>query len=129
MSQAQDYRCSKEHEWAKRSADGFVVGITDYAQQELGDVVFVDLPQVGKQVKAGQSFATIESVKAVSEIYAPLDGKIIKVNEVLADKPELVNAAPETEAWIVVIEATDESQFNSLLSAEQYAEYIKEVAK
>ena len=129
MSEAKDYRYSKEHEWAFRSDEGFVVGITDYAQQELGDVVFVDLPQPGSAVKAGQSFATIESVKAVSEIYAPLDGKIVKVNEALADKSELVNTAAEKEGWIVVIEAADPGQFQTMMTAEQYAAYVKEVAK
>ena len=120
---------TKDHEWAKEEAEGIKVGISDYAQIELGDVVFVELPEVGTEVSAGSAFANVESVKAVSDIYAPVDGKIVAINEALNDAPELVNESPFEGAWMVVIEPSDKSQLDALMSAEDYQSYIDEVSK
>ena len=120
---------TKDHEWASVSDSGVRVGITDYAQTELGDIVFVDLPEVGQEVTAGEAFANIESVKAVSDIYAPVSGKVAAVNESLADSPELVNSNAETDGWLVEIEAADVSQLDALMTPEQYSAFIEEVSK
>lgn len=128
MSLPEGTKFTKDHEWASVIDSGVRVGITDYAQTELGDVVFVDLPQEGQEVTAGESFANIESVKAVSDIYAPVTGKVVAVNEALADAPELINSAAETDGWLVVIEASDASQLNALMSADDYSAFIEEVS-
>jgi glycine cleavage system H protein len=115
---------TRDHEWVVLAGDTGKVGITDYAQQQLGDVVYVELPEVGAKVKQGQSFGTIESVKAVSELYAPVTGEIIEVNSALKDKPESVNANPH-ESWMVVIKLTNPSEAGSLLDAAQYEALVK----
>ena len=118
---------TKDHEWLAVEEDGKVrVGITFYAQQELGDVVYVDLPKEGDEVEAGQSFAVVESVKAVSDIYAPVGGRVVAVNGVLEDKPELINEDPYGEGWIAVIEVADASEIESLLTAGEYKEQVGE---
>ncbi len=122
-------RYSKEHEWARQDGSDVVVGITDYAQGSLGDVVFVDLPKVGAAVTKGQSFATVESVKAVSDIYAPVDGKIVAVNEALASGPEAVNTSPYENAWMIKIQPTNGAQLNELLDAASYQSFIAELTK
>ena len=125
-----DCKYTKEHEWVK--ADGSTkarVGITDYAQTELGDVVFVDLPAVGKTVKRGESVASVESVKAVSDIYAPADGKVIEVNSSLTDKPQLLNEDPHSSGWIIVMELSNPSQLGELLPSEAYGGYLAEISK
>jgi len=124
-----DYRYTKDHEWIK--ADGAVgtVGITDYAQAELGDVVFVELPKVGAQVKTGQSFGTVESVKAVSEIYSPVGGEVIETNGLLADSPEKINQDPHGVAWLVKIRLADPKEISALMDAAAYQSYIAEKAK
>ena len=129
MSRPTDCGYTKEHEWAKDSGTAVAVGITDYAQQELGDVVFVDLPEVGQQVRRGESFMTVESVKAVSDIYAPVDGEVVEVNSQLADSPELVNQAPFEGGWMVRIKATDKSQLSELLSLADYTTFLSEISK
>ena len=129
MNVDSDCKYTKEHEWAKDEAEGIRVGISDYAQIELGDVVFVELPEVGTDVTAGESFGTVESVKAVSDVYAPVDGKVIAVNETLADTPELINAGAFSEGWMAVLEPSDPAQLEELLSASAYAEMIEEISK
>ncbi len=122
-----DLKYSKEHEWLRKEADGtYTVGITEHAQQLLGDMVFVDLPEVGKTVSAGDDCAVAESVKAASDIYAPISGEIVAVNESLGDEPELVNAEPYGDGWIFRIKASDESQVAALLSADAYEALLED---
>ncbi|AAR33708.1 glycine cleavage system protein GcvH [Geobacter sulfurreducens] len=116
---------TKEHEWVKVKEGVAAVGITEYAAHQLGDVTFVELPQVGKQVKQFEVLAAIESVKAASDIYAPVSGKVTQVNEALDDRPEIVNEAAEEAGWIAWIEMGDTSELNGLLTREQYDEYLK----
>ena len=121
-----DYRYTKEHEWIKVSGDTGTIGITDYAQHELGDVVFVELPAVGAKVTAGQMFGTIESVKAVSEIYAPVSGKVLETNPALADTPEKVNSDPHSAAWLIKIKLDNPSDVSSLMDVAAYQAFIAE---
>ena len=113
---------TKDHEWIELSGDRGKVGITDYAQQQLGDVVYVELPEVGAKLKQGQSFGTIESVKAVSELYAPISGTVVARNEALGDAPDLVNTDPYGEGWLVEIRPSDASSASALLDAAAYRE-------
>lgn len=119
-----DLKFTKEHEWVRVKGNRVTVGITEYAQNELGDVVFVDLPAVGEKFQAKSSFATIESVKAVSEIYAPISGEIMEVNDDLQHSPEYVNQDPYHKGWIAVLEPTDPSELKDLLSPEEYKKLI-----
>lgn len=121
-----DLRYSKEHEWVRPENGRARVGITYYAQDELGDVVFVDLPRVGTNVQAGEAFAAVESVKAVSDVYAPVSGRIVEVNEELADRPELINEDPYGRGWIAVIEMDNPAEADELLDAAQYKALIEE---
>lgn len=116
---------TKEHEWARVNGNLAQVGISEHAAHELGDVTFVELPAVGKQVKQGEVLAAIESVKAASDIYAPLSGKVVKVNNVLDEAPELVNESPEQSAWMLELELSDPAETGSLMSKEQYDAYLK----
>jgi glycine cleavage system H protein len=116
---------TKDHEWIEVTGDRGRIGITDYAQQQLGDVVYVELPEVGAKLKTGQSFGTIESVKAVSELYAPVSGEVMEVNTALKDKPEVVNAKPH-ESWMIVVRLTDAAEAASLLDAAQYTALVKQ---
>ena len=126
MNVPKDLRYSKEHEWV-RVEDGKVrVGITDFAQSELGDIVFVELPEVGTEVTACEPFGSVESVKTVSELYAPVSGKVIEVNEELEDNPEYVNESPYDQAWMIVIEPSDLAEVDNLLTPEAYEEMIRE---
>ena len=124
MAYPAGFKYTKDHEWIDLTGDKGRVGITDYAQQQLGDVVYVDLPEVGTKVKQGQSFGTIESVKAVSELYSPVTGEIVDVNTGLKDKPETVNANPH-ESWMVVIRLTNPSEAGALLEADDYEALVK----
>src|SRR5688572_24682905 len=116
---------TKDHEWIEVTGDSGRIGITDYAQQQLGDVVYIELPEVGAKLKTGQSFGTIESVKAVSELYAPVSGEVMEVNTALKDEPEVVNAKPH-ESWMIVVRLTDPAEAASLLDAAKYAELVKQ---
>jgi glycine cleavage system H protein len=121
-----DLRYSKEHEWARREQDGRVrVGITDFAQDALGDVVYVDLPEPGTQVSAGQAFGEVESTKSVSDVYAPVSGTIVERNGALEEKPELVNQQPYGDGWLVAIEAADAAELEQLLDAPGYREHVQ----
>ncbi|MDP6581355.1 MAG: glycine cleavage system protein GcvH [Vicinamibacterales bacterium] len=118
-----DRQYTKEHEWVVVSGTTARVGITDYAQEQLGDVVFVELPEVGQAFEQGAQFGSIESVKAVSDLYCPMAGKVVDVNTALADRPETVNADPHG-AWIIAIELSDPDQTTGLLDAAAYAELV-----
>ena len=124
MAYPAGYKYTKDHEWIELTGDHGKVGITDYAQVQLGDVVYIELPDVGAKVKAGQSFGTIESVKAVSELYAPVTGEIIEVNAALKDKPEAVNKDPHA-SWMIVIKLANAGETAGLLDAAQYEALIK----
>jgi glycine cleavage system H protein len=118
------FKYTKDHEWIELSGDRGKVGITDYAQLQLGDVVYVELPEIGAKLKRGQSFGTIESVKAVSELYSPVSGEVVEVNTALKDKPETVNADPHA-TWMVTIKLADPGETSGLLDATQYQELVK----
>ena len=124
-----DYRYTKEHEWIKMDGAAGTIGITDYAQNELGDVVFVELPKVGTQLKAGQSLGTIESVKAVSEIFTPVSGEVTETNPALVDAPEKINSDPHGSAWLIKIRVSDPKEAASLMDAPAYEAYVTEKAK
>lgn len=117
-------RYTKDHEWIKLDGDIGTIGITDYAQGELGDVVYLELPAAGTKVEQGKSFGTIEAVKAVSDLYAPVSGEIKEVNSKLPDEPELVNQQPYEGGWMVKIKISDASQINSLLDSTGYKQLI-----
>jgi glycine cleavage system H protein len=120
-----DLKYTKDHEWARQQGNVVVVGVTQHAQESLGDVVYVELPKVGTTITAGKQFGVIESTKAVSELYAPVTGKVVKVNDVLTDKPDTVNADPYGAGWIIEVELSDTKQLDGLLSADAYAELLK----
>ncbi|MED0825659.1 glycine cleavage system protein GcvH [Bacillus pacificus] len=122
MSIPNNLRYSEEHEWVKTEGNEVVIGITHFAQSELGDIVFVELPEVGATIEADEPFGSVESVKTVSELYAPVSGKVVAVNEELSDQPELVNESPYEGAWMVKVELSDASQVEKLLTADKYAE-------
>jgi glycine cleavage system H protein len=113
------YKYTKEHEWIELAGERGKIGITDYAQQQLGDVVYIELPDVGAKLKQGQSFGTIESVKAVSELYAPVSAEVVEVNTTLKDKPETVNADPHG-SWMIVVKLTNPTEVDGLMDATQY---------
>ncbi|MDW4312154.1 glycine cleavage system protein GcvH [Staphylococcus saprophyticus] len=126
MAVPSELKYSKEHEWVKVEGDTVTIGITEYAQGELGDIVFVELPEVDDEINEGDTFGSVESVKTVSELYAPVSGKVLESNEELEDSPEFVNESPYEKAWMVKVELSDESQLEELMSAEQYSEMIGE---
>ncbi len=120
-----NYRYTKEHEWLAVEGDVVTIGITDHAQKELGDIVYVDLPQPGDAVAAGKPLGSVESVKAVSDIFSPVNGEVIEVNESLADAPEKVNEDPHGEAWLVKVKLSSQGEIEELLSASEYASYVE----
>lgn len=126
MNLPKEFKYSEEHEWVKVEGDKIRIGITDFAQSELGDIVFVELPEVGDEIEADEPFGSVESVKTVSELYAPISGKVVEINEDLEDSPEFVNESPYEKAWMIVVEPSDNAELDKLMSAEQYEEMIKE---
>jgi glycine cleavage system H protein len=126
MNTPKELRYSEEHEWVKTEGEQVRIGITDFAQSELGDIVFVELPEVGDEVTADEPFGSVESVKTVSELYAPISGKVVAVNEDLSDSPEFVNESPYEKAWMIVVEPSDSAELENLMTAEQYEEMVKE---
>ena len=124
MNVPEDLRYSTDHEWVRLDGSTVRVGITDYAQDALGDVVYIELPEIGTAVTAGESFSEIESTKSVSEIYAPLDGAVVEVNAELADAPQKVNEDPYGEGWICVIEVAEVSAYGQLLDATGYRNHV-----
>ena len=124
-----EYRYTKDHEWIKPDGASATIGITDYAQQQLGDVVFVELPKVGAKLKAGSSFGTVESVKAVSDIYSPVSGEVIEINSTLVDSPEKINSDPHDAAWLVKMRLNDPKETASLMDSVAYEAYVAEKDK
>ena len=124
MSYPENYKYTKEHEWVRAEDGTGTIGITDHAQHELGDIVFVDLPKVGAKLTKGQSLGSVESVKAVSDIYAPVSGEVTEVNELLASKPEKLNQDPHGEAWLVKVKLSSPDEVNGLLPVGEYQTYI-----
>ena len=124
MSYPSDYRYTNEHEWVRVEGDIATVGITDYAQHELGDVVYVELPKMGTKLNAGQSFGTVESVKAVSDIYAPVSGEVAEVNSALAETPETINKDPHGKAWLIKLKLANSSELAKLMNATAYEAFL-----
>ena len=120
----EEFRYTKEHEWVKVEGDAGMVGITDHAQKELGDIVYVDLPKVGAKVEKGKSLGSVESVKAVSDIYSPVSGEVIAINETLTSAPEKLNEDPHGAAWLVKVRLSAPDEIKQLLSASDYQTYI-----
>ena len=120
-----DLKYSKEHEWVRVEGDVAVVGISDYAQAQLGDVVFVELPEIGRQVAKDSEAAVVESVKAASEVYAPVSGEVVEVNEALGDEPEMVNGAPMGDGWFFKIRIGNPSEIDELMDEAAYQEFVK----
>lgn len=117
---------AKSHEYVVREGDTVIIGISEYAQSELGDVVFVELPQEGSEIEKGEEFGSIESVKAVSELFAPVTGEVVEVNSDLSDKPELVNSAPYGDGWMLKVRVSDESDMDDLMDEAAYKEYVEQ---
>jgi glycine cleavage system H protein len=122
----EDLHYTKQHEWVRFSEGAGVVGITDYAQKELGDIVYVDLPRVGSALEQGKTMGSVESVKAVSDIYAPVSGEVVEINDALSTAPEKLNESPHSDGWLVKIRLSAPDQISGLLSAEDYQKYVAE---
>lgn len=125
MSLPNDIKYTKEHEWTKIEGNVATIGVTDFAQSELGDIAWIEMPELGAETKKGEPFGTIEAVKTVEDLFAPLSGKIVEINEDLLDSPEWVNDDPYGKGWIAKIEFSDEAELSSLLSAEDYSGLIE----
>ena len=115
---------TEKHEWARREGNAAVIGLSDYAQDKLGEIVFVELPEIGAEVEAGKGSAVIESVKAVTDLYAPIDGTVVEVNEELIDQPEAINSDPYGAGWVYKIEIKDEGQLSALMDRQAYEKYV-----
>ncbi len=129
MAYPKSFRYTREHEWVDVKGDLATIGITDHAQHELGDVVFVELPKPGAKIETGKSFGTVESVKAVSEIYAPANGEVLEVNSELQNKPETINSDPHGAAWLIRVRLANAAGLNDLMDAPAYEAYIAEKGK
>jgi glycine cleavage system H protein len=125
----EDRRYTKEHEWVRLEGDRGIVGITQYAQEQLGDVVFLELPEVGRKLSPGEGFGTVESVKAVSELYSPVAGEVVEVNSALTQKPEVVNSDPHGAAWMIKVKLADPTAVAGLMDARAYQAYVESEAK
>ena len=126
MNIPKELKYSNDHEWVKVDGDVAYIGVSDFAQAQLGDIVFVEIPDEGREIKAGETFSVIESVKAVSDIIAPVSGKIVKVNDALGDTPEVINQDPYVDGWIVAVELSDPSEMDALLDAGAYEKLTAE---
>lgn len=126
MGYPDDVRYTRDHEWAREAAGVVTVGITNYATEQLGDVVFVELPEVGRAIEAGKAFGVVEAVKTVSDLYAPVTGEVVEVNSALGDNPAIVNQDPYGEGWMVKIRLRDATQFQALLSSSDYERHVEE---
>jgi glycine cleavage system H protein len=124
-----DYRYTKEHEWVRLQGDIATVGITDYAQHELGDVVYAELPKIGTKLTAGKSFGTVESVKAVSDIFAPVSGEVVEINSALGDAPETVNKDPHGQGWLIKVKVAAPFELSGTMDAQAYQAYVAEKEK
>jgi glycine cleavage system H protein len=129
MNIPSDLKYSREHEWIRVEGNLATIGITDYAQEELGDIVNVELPDEGDEIHKDEAFGAVESVKASSEVFSPVSGKIVEVNEPLLDAPEMINEDPYDEGWMVKVELSDSSELDELMDAAAYEQYIKEESK
>ena len=125
MSLPQDLKYTKEHEWLKVDGETAIIGITEHAQSELGDIIFIEFPNIDQEIDKNEPFGTIEAVKTVADLFAPVSGKVIKINETLEDNPEFVNSDPYVNGWIVKVSISDISEMEELMSADKYAELIK----
>lgn len=123
----ENLKYTKDHEWAKAEGNSIAVGITDHAQSALGDVVYVELPKVGRVLKAGETFGVVESIKAVSDLYSPLAGKVVEVNTALTDNPAEVNKDPQGSAWMIKIEVQDPSAVQGLMNSSDYAKFVESI--
>jgi len=121
----EDLHYSKDHEWVRVDGDQAIIGITDYAQDSLGDVVYVELPKVGEEFAGNESFGSVESVKAVSEVFTPVAGAVVKINESLADEPEKVNSDPYGEGWMIRVRMSNAGEVESMLTADEYEDFTK----
>src|SRR3989338_9327396 len=126
MEYPEGLKFTKEHEWVLVEDQVAIIGITEYAEQELGDVVYVELPEVGEKIVKDDPFGAVESVKAVSDIYAPVSGTVVEVNDTLPDSPETINDDPYGDGWLIKVEMTDKDDLKDLMSAEEYAEYVEQ---
>lgn len=126
MTLPTDLFYSQEHMWVKKEEGKVRIGVTKFAQEELGDIVFVELPEVGDQLEAEEPFGSVESVKTVSELYSPIGGKITKINEELEDNPEFINESPYDKAWLIVIEPSNDKELEELLTSEEYSAFIED---
>ncbi len=126
MELPEGLKYSKEHEWVLVEGHVAIIGITEYAQQELGDIVYVELPEVGEKIVKDDPFGAVESVKAVSDIFAPVSGTVIEVNDALPDNPEIINDDPYGDGWMIKVEMADKDDLKDLMSAEEYAEYVEQ---
>ncbi|SFK49996.1 glycine cleavage system protein GcvH [Brevibacillus centrosporus] len=126
MEFPKDLRYSEEHEWVRVEGNKAYIGISAFAQAELGDIVFVELPEVGATIQQDEPFGSVESVKTVSELYAPVSGKVVEVNGELEDAPELVNSSPYEKAWMIVVDLSDAAELEKLLTADKYEAMVKE---
>ena len=126
MEFPEEFKYTEEHEWVSIEGDIVTIGISDFAQEALGDIVFVELPEVGYQAEAGKTFGVVESVKAVSDIFSPVTGEVVEINEELPDTPELVNSSPYEGAWMLKIKLNDKAQLDGLLDAEAYQAFVEE---
>src|SRR3989338_5152289 len=129
MNFPEDLKYTKEHEWIRVEGKNGTIGITDYAQKELGDIVFVDLPELNSELEHNAAFGVVESVKAVSDLFSPISGKVVKINSALNDEPELVNKDPYGKGWMLSIEIKDAGELNNLFDASQYQAYVEEEEK
>lgn len=125
MDFPEDLKYTEEHEWVLIEDDTVTIGITDFAQEQLGDVVFVELPDEGDVLEAGKSFGVVESVKAVSDVYAPISGEVVEVNEALPDEPELLNNSPYEDGWMLKLKLADDAEFGDLMDAAEYQEFVE----
>ncbi len=126
MSLPTDLYYSQEHIWVKKEANQVRIGVTEFGQEELGDIVFVELPEIGEELEADEPFGSVESVKTVSELYAPISGRIVEKNEKLEDNPEFINESPYEKAWIIAIEPTDHAELDELLTDDEYLALIED---
>jgi len=126
MEFPEEFKYTEEHEWVLVEDEVVTIGITDFAQDALGDVVFVELPEVGTLIEAGKPFGVVESVKAVSDVYAPVSGEVIEVNEELPDAPETLNTSPYEDGWMIKVKPSDASELDDLMDADAYQEFIEE---
>ena len=125
MKYPNQFKYTKEHEWAQKEGNTFRIGITDHAQNSLGDIVFVELPKMGRELKAGETFGVVESIKAVSDLYSPLSGKVVAINDSVVSDPSLLNKDPHDSAWLIKLESSEAHAYDSLMDSHQYSQFVE----